>query len=68
MEDPSFRSSVQSLAKKLAGDNPRELDAPVSTAEFLDLVQVLKQSDISPDDDRWKTVEGLVLRREEMDY
>lgn len=65
MESATFRDSVRTLAARLArGDT----NAPkVSTAEFLDLVEVLKANHISPESEDWHTVEGLVLLNREVD-
>jgi MoxR-like ATPase len=61
MKEPGFRAAVESLARSLAAPD-RDPSAPrVSTAEFLDLVQVLKKSGISTTDKLWRMVEGLVL-------
>jgi MoxR-like ATPase len=65
MEDPSFRSSVESLAESLASS--ARLDSRVSTAEFLDLVQVLKKSAIEPSSETWRIIEGLILLGPEQD-
>ncbi|WP_261344247.1 MoxR family ATPase [Stieleria varia] len=60
------REKLTSLADALACDGSlgSTRDSPVSTAEFLDLMQVLVQSDIELDSPNWKTIEGLVLLRE----
>jgi MoxR-like ATPase len=63
MEDSKFRDSVEALAKSLTSDEIH--DSKVSTAEFLDLVQVLKMGNVSPGSDAWRAVEGLVLLRAE---
>jgi MoxR-like ATPase len=59
MKDASFCSAVESLANSFA--HPEAASARISTAEFLDLVQVLKIGCIQPFSEDWKTVEGLVL-------
>lgn len=60
MQDRTFRDAVESLATSLSGS---EAGGGVSTAEFLDLVQVLKMSGVAPGSEAWRTVEGLVLLR-----
>lgn len=66
MDEPGFRPAVEELAGALVGPG-RRLGANVSTAEFLDLVQVLHTSDIKPGDALWKTVESLVLLADRSD-
>jgi hypothetical protein len=61
MEEPGFRDSVETLARSLAARDDDATRPRVSTAEFLDLVQVLRKSGLSTDDALWRTVEGLVL-------
>jgi MoxR-like ATPase len=56
---------VQSLAKKLVPDGRDAAERQVSTAEFIDLVQVLLNWPKTLDDDEWRMIEGLVLRGEE---
>ena len=59
-------AKLTSLAQSLAfnGQSNQTRDSPVSTAEFLDLVQVLIKSDIELNSAHWKTIEGLVLLRD----
>ncbi len=64
MADKKFEASVVALAESLTDevdDRP-----PVSTAEFLDLVQVLKATGAEPESEVWRMVEGLVLLRPEV--
>jgi MoxR-like ATPase len=60
LKDPEFRRKVEALAARL-GRGDRDLSQPVSTAEFLDLVQALRYFD--PTGDQWELVENLVLLR-----
>lgn len=59
MEDSLFRSGVESLAESLT--NQDLTGARISTAEFVDLVQVLRVGCVKPSSAAWKMVEGLVL-------
>jgi MoxR-like ATPase len=61
MADDEFCASVTALAEALAGDERSDSDPRVSTAEFLDLVQVLREGSIPPDSDDWNTIKELVL-------
>ena len=61
IDQPGFRESVGSLADSLAGEEAAERDSRISTAEFLDLVQVLRKGDVKPHNEEWKTIESLVL-------
>ncbi|MCP4307819.1 MAG: AAA domain-containing protein [bacterium] len=59
--EETFRESVGQLAKSITKEGRA---GAVSTAEFLDLVQVLRQGDITPDSPTWSVVEQVVLARE----
>jgi MoxR-like ATPase len=63
MEDEQFSSAVATLAGRLCR-NEGELSQPVSTAEFLDLVQALSYFEST--DERWEMVEQLVLLRQRL--
>ena len=60
MSDEQFSAAVKTLATQL-GRKDRELSQPVSTAEFLDLVQALRY--FPSTDERWEMVEQLILLR-----
>lgn len=63
MDDPKFKARTIKLADRLGRGNA---ETPISTAEFLDLVQVLKLGGLEGKDDedvRWQMVEELVLHR-----
>jgi MoxR-like ATPase len=60
MADEEFSTAVKTLAARL-GRTDREVSRPVSTAEFLDLVQALRY--FGSTDERWDMVEQLVLLR-----
>jgi MoxR-like ATPase len=60
MNDEQFSQAVKKLASRL-GKTDREVSQPVSTAEFLDLVQALRYFEST--DERWDMVEQLVLLR-----
>lgn len=61
MADPSLEASVSKLAHTLVPDEITPDALLVSTAEFVDLVQVLKQTGIEPSAPLWKEIESLVL-------
>lgn len=64
MKDDNFRAKVETLAEGLARDAADENGVGISTAEFLDLVQVWKLGQIegqADEKERWDLVTKLVL-------
>jgi MoxR-like ATPase len=67
MGDARFSDAVSRLAKTLVERSQNDNAPHVSTAEFLDLVQVLRMWRVQPEDLIWSTIEGLVLLQSNVD-
>jgi hypothetical protein len=57
-----LRQQAENLSKRF--DVRVEERAHASTAEFLDLIEVLVTMDIAPDSDEWRLVERLVVEKQ----